>query len=95
MVEVEPRWGCVSLPVEDSDLSTRTSRKMFPCESCTRKFYSVHALGGHQNAHRTERYKARRKRMIKLMDIAVTRSLGIQAHSFVQKPSMEGIPLSA
>lgn len=84
--------GDVGLPVQESDLSTRT---MFPCEFCTRKFYRVHALGGHQNAHRAERYEARRKRMTKLMDIAVTRSLGVQSHSFVQKPSREGIPVSA
>ncbi|KAL8156168.1 zinc finger protein 1-like [Apium graveolens] len=87
--------GDAGSPVEDSDLSTRTSRTMFPCEFCTRKFYSVHALGGHQNAHRTERSEARRKRMTKLMDIAVRRSLGVQAHAFVQKPSREGILASA
>lgn len=87
--------GDVGSPVQDSDLSTHISCEMFPCQFCTKKFYSAYALAGHQNAHKTERYEARRKKMIKLIDTAMTRLLGIQTHSFIHKPSREGIPISA
>lgn len=88
--------GDLGSPVEDPGFSTRTPPKLFSCDFCSRSFFTVQALGGHQNAHRTERYEARRKRVTKLIDMAMARSvLGIQAHSFVQKPSREGILASA
>ncbi|XP_059639029.1 zinc finger protein 3-like [Cornus florida] len=69
--------------------------RVFSCSYCQRKFHSAQALGGHQNAHKKERFLAKSGQQNSYYldnhehghySCMASLPLGIQVHSMIHKP---------
>ncbi|KAL8150846.1 hypothetical protein V2J09_020654 [Rumex salicifolius] len=66
------------------DLNCTPSGDGYTCQTCGKPFGSVQALGGHQNAHRKERFALRRRH------VQMKRHLASQA-SLLPRPTQAGV----
>lgn len=90
--------------IDPSPQGNESEPRVFSCRYCQKKYHSSQALGGHQNAHKRERTIAKRgprfggaaslnQYRYSSMGLlpqhgSLNRSLAIQAHSTIHKPSL-------
>lgn len=69
-------------------LKSHVELREYPCNFCNKKFSSSQALGGHQNAHRRERFLSRMEKEIQLG------TFGLGANHFFPYPNHHQYPFT-